>query len=297
MKAKVVIPEKGLIRDLPREDYDKLQRVNWSRLKILGRSAAHFRHNMLTPSEDTDPRRLGRATHLAALEPEKFASTCVVWKGGARRGKEWADFLDEHDGLEVLTEGQHQRCMDIQRAVHGSSMAKRYLGGGSSEVTAIWTHKVEAIAGLPGFTIPCKARLDFEAREARALVDLKTTRDASPDAFGKQCATLQYYVQAAWYRDGYEAATGEMWPYVLIAVESEPPHVVQVYTVNEQILELGRDIYRGLLERLHQCRSTSKWVGYADEPLELTLPRWMAPKEEEGLDGLGLVTNQQSEDA
>ena len=267
----------AVLPDMPREDYDRLDRVNWSRLKHLLRSPAHYRQALLAQRPDSDAMKRGRAVHLAVLEPERFAVECVVWRGGRRAGKEWERFAQENSEREILTENEHDLCLAIAAAVQGRKDAARYLTRGRSEVTVKWAQKSADLGAVPGWEFDCKGRLDFVSG-AGVLVDLKTTRDASPDGFAKEVWKHRYHTQVAWYADGYEAATGRALPFVLVAVETEAPHVVQVYRVPDEILELGREEYRALLERLAQCRRENSWSGYAEEEMALTLPRWAVPR-------------------
>jgi hypothetical protein len=273
------------IHRISREDYNGLDRVNWSTLKHMEKSPAHYHHALLNPPKDTDAMKCGRCIHMAVFEPERFASECVLWDGGVRRGKDWDKFRSKFDGREILTESEHEDCIAIQRAVRSDGVAAKYVSGGQGEVTALWTHKQD-----PAWSIECKGRIDFVANTG-ALVDLKSCRDASPEGFGRQLWNLQYHVQAAYYCDGYAAATGRRLPYVIVAVEHDAPHVVQVYTIPDAVLELGRETYRELLERLAWCRSESNWPGYATGELELELPRWAVPLEDDVTD-MDLIIHQ-----
>lgn len=261
--------------NMPRADYDAItHRVNWSTLKAMGRSPLHYRHGLTNKRGDTPALALGRAIHVAVLEPHLFAAEYAVWGGGRRQGKEWDAFCAANRDREILTKDEADRCAAIYRAVRDNAHAGKYVVGGSAEATVLWTHETPAIAGLDGFTADCKARLDYVRPDA--LVDLKTTRDASPDGFGRTAWNFQYHVQAAMYVDGYAAATGRELPFVIIAVETEPPHVVQVYRVPDHVLDLGRETYRALLARRDWCMRTNEWTGYGDGELDLTLPRWAA---------------------
>jgi hypothetical protein len=60
------------------EDYAAVPAVSITRLKELRRSAQHYRYALTHPKE-TDPLRLGTASHVATLEPERFASQFAVW--------------------------------------------------------------------------------------------------------------------------------------------------------------------------------------------------------------------------
>jgi exodeoxyribonuclease VIII len=269
------------LHQLQREDYDSIERVNYSSLKLIGRSPAHYRHGLLEEREDTDALKFGRVTRLAVLEPERFRSLIAVWDGGRRAGKDWDKFVEQHQGRELLTQEEHKRCLDLQQAVRNDARAMRYISGGQPEVTVLWT------AEVGGRRIPCKARLDFDTDAA--LVELKTTRNAEPSAFGRQAHGLGYHVQASWQVDGYARAAGIGKPHVTVSVEKDPPHVVQVYRMPERYLEMGRLEYRTWLDRLVECRESARWPGYADIELELEFPPW-ATGADEDLGGLGLTS-------
>lgn len=278
----------GVVMNLPRSKYELVQRVNWSSLKVVGRSPAHYRHELLRQGADTAARKLGRACHLAALEPERYRHEVAVWTEGRRAGKKWEAFCSEHEGQELLKEDEAELCQAIQRAVRNDSAAAKYLAGGQGEVSLFWTHVTPPMGALPGYSLDCKGRVDFLATD-RALVDLKTTRDASEDGFGREVYKYRYHAQAAFYADGYAAATGIRLPYVVVAVESAPPHVVQVYRVPDRVLDAGRELYRALLDRLHICREHATWPGYFDGEAELSLPKWAAGgADDDDPTGLGL---------
>lgn len=276
--------------NMSRAQYEADPGVNWSSLKHMKRSPQHYRHRLLQQDRDTDARKRGRVFHLALFEPERFASSVAVWTGGRRYGKEWDAFRAANDGRELVTEAEHALCLAIQRAALGHPAAQRYLGGGRGEVSALWTHVAPAVGAVPGFSIDCKGRFDFVTK-AGAIVDAKSTRDASPEGFGREVWRYGYHTQAAYYVDGHAAATGKRLPYVFVAVEAEPPHAVAVYRVPDVILDLGREEYRALLQRLALCRAESRWPGYFEGEADLELPRWSGIYDDEGSDlsGLGLT--------
>lgn len=275
----------GLHVGMSREEYDRSPRANWSRLKVLAKSPAHFRHaQMATAQVDTDSMKFGRAAHLAVLEPERFRAECAIWDGGRRAGKEWEAFRAKNEGLELLKDEDYQRCMALQSSVRNHPVAGPYLQNGKHEVSVFWTHETPSILGVDGFSTDCKSRLDFIADGA--LVDLKTTKDASLEGFARESWRYRYHAQAAFYSDAYFAATGRRLPYVIVAVENFEPYVVQVFDVPESVLKVGRDEYQDLLARLHLCRTTSSWPGYSVTKAELELPHWVT--REDDVSGLGL---------
>lgn len=283
-------PGNGIHPTIPFEDYLQIRRMNNSDLRVIGVSPAHFDFNVTSKRPDTEALQRGRATSLALFEPEMFRSSFAVYED-RQAGKEWERFKEAMGPkVEILKPKVYDLVKALAAAVRTSEMARPYVSGGMGEVSICWTHTTPAIAGLEGYSIDCKGRLDFVPKSVCALSDVKTTRNAEPEAFSRQSFQLGYHVAAAWYQDAWKNLTGELRPFFLVAVEASPPHVVQVYRVPDEALELGRATYRERLDRLNHCRKESRWPGYAEAPMELPIPRWALPDDgESDLSQLGLT--------
>lgn len=258
-----------IIRRGERAAYDGIQRESWSRIRHLLKSPRHYLHAIDHP-EDKPAFALGDAVHVLSLEPDRAVGRFAVWTEGRRAGKAWEAFEAAAlaEGRRVLTADEHATAQAIAGAVRADRTAAQYLTGGEAELSILW----EACG------VPLKSRLDYVS--PAGLVELKTTRDASLDGWGREVARYHYATQLAMYSDAWEMATGQRPPVVMIAVENEPPHVVQVYRLHEVDLECGRREYRNLLQQLALCRATNDWGGYAAGEVMLSLPRWAWPAED-----------------
>lgn len=267
---------------MTRAEYEAIDAVNWSSLKIMARSPAHYKHGLAEPREETDFLRIGIATHAAVFEPDALADRVTRWEG-RRAGGAWEEFHERETtaGRIILVRDQWDEVRTIADAVLRHPVAGPLVRGGRSEHTLTWTHRVEPREHLAGYEIACKGRLDYLRPDC--IVDLKTTRDASPDAFGRQMFSLLGHGQAAWYRDG----EGHALPFFFVAVEKSAPYAVQVYEVGAYLLDMGRELYRDLLGRLHACRADDSWPGYAEGIAPLEFPRWAFPFDDD-ISDLGL---------
>ena len=268
---------------MTRDEYEAIDAVNWSTLKHLGKSGEHYLHNLNNKGEDSDARQRGRVLHFAVFEPERLNKEVVVYPD-RRAGKEWQAFEAKHAGKEIITSRMHETVTAIGNRARNHPMAARYLAGGKAEHTVTWRYRSPDIAHLEAFEMACKGRLDFVA-DIGAIVDLKSTKDASPTGFAREVMRYEHHAQLAFYRDGYAMLTGQTLPVVIVAVEAAAPHVVQVYRLSEETLELGRERYVSLLAQLNVYRKESRWPGYAEAEMELELPRWAYPDDEEEVDG------------
>ena len=244
-------------------DYSLLPGVNWSTLREMKRSPAHYKHRRETPREDTPAMRFGRALHCAVLEPDRFPVEWTLYDG-RRAGSAWTEFVTVNAGKSVLTLEDYQRVLDARDAVLAHKAARRLLRNGRTEVTVQWVD--------PATRIKCKARLDHLRGDV--LTDLKTTRDVDARAYGRLAANNGVIEQMAFYRRGLLATGHKDVAVNLVVVEAEAPHDVAVRTLDEDMLWAGDEIVGGLLAEVKRCRRLRRWPGRYPEPEPLAVPPW-----------------------
>lgn len=188
----------------------------------------------------------------------------------------WSDVLAEwtenNPSRIILTPETWDQLHSMANAVHSHPAAGALLTGcpGEAEKSVYWN---DAITG-----VLCRCRPDWW-RDDNVIVDLKTTEDASPEGFAKSMANYRYDVQAAYYLDGVQQATGKRpKAFVFIAVEKKPPYGVGVYVLDSDSLELGRAQYQHDLRIYAECVRTGEWPGYGDKIQTISLPAWHANK-------------------
>lgn len=265
----------------PFADYLAIDAVNWSLLRELRKSPKHYHHRATEPREDADVLRLGRAAHAAVFEPERFTVDYTVWTEGRRAGKAWDQFETAAlaRGVTVLTAAQYEKACRIRNAVNAHPVAAAYLrSAGEAERTITWTD--------PKTKRACKARLDWVTQQS--IVDLKTSRSIVERQFATAVATYGYHCQLAFYRAGWKAVTGQELAAILIAVESEPPHDVAVFRLDDDALTAGAEEVAELLDKLKDCESAGQFPGRYPREVELQLPRWCFPDDEEVEDSAGV---------
>jgi exodeoxyribonuclease VIII len=260
--------------EMTRAEYDALDAVNWSTLRHLNKSPLAYDHACSRPRTDSAAMRLGRAAHMAVLEPERFRSDCIVYDG-VRRGKAWDAFLEENADREVLTEEEHAQAMCISLSVQSHPVARELLSLGRAEVSLV--------ADLDG--TPCKGRLDWIGRGS-VIVDLKTTRSSChPRSFSRSALTYDYHGQAAFYTMLAKQCGLEPSAFCFIVAESVAPYEVAVYRVSPDVMELGRDMVRSLLNRRAECFLERGWGHEHLGTLELTFPSWAYGDDGDALEG------------
>lgn len=263
----------GLIRDMPAETYHSIHAMSAGGLKRMRQSPAHFFGMQLDPNrpagEPTPAMRNGTLVHCALFEPGEVESRYVVRPAGldgrTKEGKAWI----AEQTREVVDASQMAAAVAQANAVRALPDVAALLADGYPESSAFWLD--DNTGEL------CKCRPDWvsPAGDGVILVDGKTCQDASPDGFGRAIWNFAYHLQAAWYSDGFTAATGlRVHGFVFAAVESAWPHAAAAYMLGDDVLDAARRENRRLLDRYAECRRTGQWPGYASSISLINLPKW-----------------------
>lgn len=247
--------------------YLKIDAVNWSTLKEMGRSPLHYAHRLANPREDSTSLARGRAVHTAVLEPELFAKEYVIYTGKTRRGKEWDEFEAAYLDKTILKQDEYDKVMFAAKAVRKHTEVVAYMRECTFERSFQWKDKETQLR--------CKCRVDGVGA---TLFDLKTTGNVDARLFGNLAARMQYHGQIAMYRDGSKH-TG---PCLIIAVEAEPPYDVAVFWLGDDELQAGQELYQGYLQQVRACQIANAWPGKYPELQRLVLPTYVYGDEEEG---------------
>jgi exodeoxyribonuclease VIII len=292
-------PTGRVIFDEPAEVYHRraLDEVSNSGMKVIDtRSPAHFAHWVADPEAgiETPALRFGKALHCAVLEPHVFDRDYCILPAGApdrptaamlgaknpspsslARQTWWSDWEAVHGGQTILTAADYDRIRGMADSAHRNPITAGLIAGGKREVTLRWVEFVD----LPdGRVVPvqCKARVDNWLEELAMFVDVKSTADASPEAFGRSVASYRYHVQHCHYGEGAKACGIPLDHFAFLAIESEPPYVCEPYIIDPAAEERGYQLRDRAMQKQAQCLADGRWPGYSDGTTinSLTLPGW-----------------------
>lgn len=263
-------------------EYRTAPGVNYSSLKHMAVSPMHYKYALENPPEQTPAMLMGRATHTAVFEPERFQLEFAVWSA-SRRTNAYRDFAEEcqSQGRSVLTDSEYDGVFALRDSVRCIPAVAQLLEKGRAETSLFWRN--------PQTSIECKGRLDWIAAE-KAILDLKTTLSIEEGWFATHAWKMKYFHQAAMYREGYAVSSGRgtILPFGIIAVERKPPHACRLFWLAEDSLEQAYDEYITWLEQVRDYTETGVWPGPEPAETELKAPGWVMGREEaidfEGVD-------------
>jgi len=244
-----------------KSEYDSIEGLNWSTLKLMENTPARAKHFYDHPEELKDKAAYvsGRAVHCAILEPRLFWNDYIYQpdfgdgrtKAAKQAKAEW--MLSIPDGAQVISEADFlmaERCADY---VKSDNELKAIFTGGEYEKTVTWE--------LEG--VKCKGRIDFLKDR---VVDLKLTRHDTVDAIMRDAEKYNYHGQVAWYHDGCIKAgliSGEMLPLLVFIHASHGSSFVDklVMDMVNGTYDYGRRKYQKYLSRYLNCTESVWWPG------------------------------------
>ena len=266
-----------IIHDMSNRAYHATPAVSNTVLSSMSRSPAHC--FALHIDEDRKPMpktaalSAGTLAHCAILEPSALLDRYILKPESmdmrTKAGKEWKAALPA--GVDVIDADEYATALAQRDAVRAVPELAELLAAGIAEVSAFWNDDETGLS--------CKCRPDWvhTLSDGRViLVDVKTTRDASPAGFTRAVWTYGYHRQAAWYAAGYERAAGvEVAGFVFAAVTSTHPFIAAAHTLDDDFLRIGRDECRRLLDEFADCKLTGRWPAFPGMNL-LSPPAWVA---------------------
>ena len=275
-----------MLRSIDYAIYDALPGERSSTLKAILKSPLAYQHRLAMPRPDTQSLRVGRAVHMAILEPERFESRgpggIAIYPGAnadgkkqVRRGGNWEEFQAKHADKTILSESEFNTAWRMAAAVRRHPLAWSYLSEQAErELTVTW---VDEATGTR-----VKVRIDHIGV---VLAELKTGIEITPRASGNAANSYGYHMQIAMQNLGASLVGLGPLPTKIIWLEKVPPFDCAVDDVDPSAVAKGAGLYCQALARLAECRSTNEWPGAYPQERTLTLPSYATNDEEENNEG------------
>jgi len=268
----------GFGKQMTNAEYHAHKAISKSKLDAARKSGRHLQDVLYgPPRESTAAFDMGTVLHASALPGENPDEIAVRMPEGMKKTtKEGKAFVAEHKGKIILNPSDayaiDQMMLSLREHPFSASLVNGELKG-KAEQSFFCTDKETGLE--------LKARPDFILDDCSLILDLKTTVDASPKGFQRSVVNYRYFVQASHYLDVIEGATGTRpQAFLFIAVEKTRPFSTAVYMADQAMIDLGKQQAREDLSNIAQWIADDKFPGYSERVEEISLPKWMLPKED-----------------
>jgi len=212
------------------EKYHSSAGISASGLKTIYKKSV--RHHIDRKPFESAAMALGSAVHAAMLEPNTFFDDYHVMPKIDRRTKEGKEaYLVEQkkaEGKALITPDDYEKINAILDNFRNDDLAQKYCKG-VIELSHYGKHE-----GLD-----VRVRPDCLNKVQGFISDVKTCQDNSPMAFKRDVYKYAYHLQAAFYMDiiGVDE-------FRFIAVETNYPYTIEVYTLSDEMIEQGRKAWK-----------------------------------------------------
>lgn len=252
-------------------DYSK---VSKSMLWTFRRSRQEYyrRYVKQDAPEETQSSQmeLGTVVHTMLLEPLKTSEVCAVAPYDDFRKKEAREWKRsaEAAGKIILKPDEHSLCVAMRDSM-ANTFGHLLSQPGPVEEPILWVDRESEIH--------CKCKPDkiVEVNDETWVLDVKTTSDATPQAFRKSCENFGYWLQDAHYRAGVERVAASPVLFVFLVVQNCWPYHSAAYTLDKESQAKADEMRAELLAQLKYCHQQADWRDWwLDNPNEISIREW-----------------------
>ena len=273
-----IITEPCLLPDMDIDFYHAQPAPSSSRLsKYHEYAGAKARYLEINPTEPSEEILIGQGVHDLVLQPELAQHSIAIAPDvnlRTKAGREIKKQFDEDNaGKIILTEENFERALAAASAVSRHPLAEKHLTDIIAEHSIFWKEKETGEL--------CRVRPDALQVGSTTAVDLKTTSDCSEKAFQRSSWNFGYHRQAAMYLEGINHCpemmdllqVGSVDEFLIIAVETKPPYLVNVFYMTPTLLDMGHYQFRKALSNYIKAKKEG-YPGYPPVYNELSPPAW-----------------------
>jgi len=218
--------------------YEDCMYMSNSMLKtFIEKCPKYYVHRLENPIKPSAAMKFGTAFHMLMLEGvDKFNEHYIEEPDVDKRttlGKATlTKFNQTIKGREAISRRDNIKLMSMYAELLENK--NFHLIEDCNEIEQIYLWKNKDVDML------CKGKLDAVNTKGKYIVDLKTTRSASPENFTELIMSAKYHMQAAYYLDalGYD-------DYYIVAIEKDAPYCICTYKLSKNIINQGRELYMG----------------------------------------------------
>lgn len=233
--------------------------VRFSHLRAFGRSAMHGRHAVQNEMKQTAAMQRGTAVDALIYGTRKVIG-CPMPRN--EKHAAYQEFMKENDGAEILTMAEYDKARVMVDAIRACKEAEPWLQGVHQETLRFTWNGLQ-----------CRSTPD--TRGKGFVTDLKTTADGSPEKFKWHALRFAYHAQQWMQGIGCEANGFSIDRYMIICVESNPPHPVTIYEWEPAALDMGNRLLVLWAERMKNSMASDHYPPYSTAIVPLGLPEDM----------------------
>jgi hypothetical protein len=273
-----------ILLDYNEDVYHNRPELSKSQLDQFLVSPLNYWYNNLSENstgfEETKSMRIGSMVHKMVLEgseafdkayaspPKDGVKKPTAAQLSAKKPSEktleqiklWEEYEKSTEGKLSPRPDELATAMKCASAVSSHKLASDIISSiEAPEVTIVYD----------AFGQPMRSRLDGITKGG-AVVDLKTTQDASPQEFKRSFYKYNYGLQKYVYSLAYYKAYNQ-WPkeFYFVVEETKPPFHTAVYTIPDSSDEYWKKVFEDSIRKFIWCRTNDTWPGINEDMISV----------------------------
>jgi len=281
--AAVEVEEPRIVDGLPADEYhaDRTSISSTGLRALLAPGCpAQFKYDRDHPQPPKREFDLGHAVHTLVLGEghDLVVVDYPDWKKADAR----AERDEAYDAGKVPLLPKEKKQVDaMAKAIREHPLAGPLFapGTGIAERSLYWTDSATGIR--------CRVRPDWlkQMPGLTLCVDLKTTKDANPEAVSRAIRDYSYHQQDAFYVDGIWAAMQpEDVRFIFVFISKTAPYLITVRELTQQDRDIGRARNERALRIYADCVANDHWpdwTGPVTEIPQIGMPTWATLRQAE----------------
>jgi len=255
-------------------------RLSNSMLGQLAASPELFRDYYVTKTrtrpEPNESMAFGSLLHCMVLEPHLVGVQYALKDGIDRRTKEgkaaWAKLCVEAIGKTIVTGDDYNKALTCASRLLSHDQAGKLLTAHLQFGMGIVESRIDF--ELDGTPMRCKPDLILPSHSV--IVDVKTTKSASPGEFANSCADYGYARQAALYMHAAAMHYGSDFRFVFAVVATNEPYEVACYELDDEAIDYGMADAKRLIAEYQRRMESNDWrPDWSSGIVPLSLPKYL----------------------
>lgn len=255
----------GIVNDMSNKVYHSTSGISSSAVKsVYKKSLAHWKGEKRT---QTAAFTMGTAVHALLLEEDR---NLVVKGPKTRRSKM---FTEQEEALSedqvLLTEVEYYVAKKMSKTTLSNPAHRSLLRHKDRK------NEISIFATCPNTGLQLKTRPDLLIEPENTVYDVKTTMDASPRGFSRECFKYAYDIQGAFYLYVCKLAGLDVNSFSFLTVEKSAPYCSHLHTLSESLLANATErMHRTLAIIAYANEQEDYGTGWGDYSI-IELPEWL----------------------
>lgn len=250
-------------------DFLQSRPLSYSSIKEFAKSPRHYVEYLMKPKfQSTDAMKLGSMVHTLLLQNELFDSKFFVAPDINKRTnegkKEWLQLLEDNSNKDIVSKDDYELALKLTTY----AMGNKQISGAIKNCNDFEQEWHQDIDGLPyrGF---------YDGVADDYILEVKTTKDASPKTVMSDFYRNKYHIQSSLYN-----LTSEK-PILYLVIETTYPYLSYIAFTDDSFINQGNKDLKFLNNKFNQCIEledfTSGYEFFYDNNIKISLP-WNVDK-------------------